>query len=188
MSESLNSDQHQQLLFMMLLQQHEQIAMMGLGKIKNPATDAVDRDLKTAKYAIDTLVMLEKFTSGNLPKELNNYLTQILTNLRLNYADEKKKDSAGASKTEEGAKPAGASAIDGGSSKEGAAKSGDNSGNNAGSKAEAGSNADENNKAKSDSASNEEKNSKAKENSKTEAGSKSNKGSKNGGTAKKGNK
>ena len=100
MSENLNSDQHQQLLFMMLLQQHEQIAMMGMGKIKNPATDKVERDLKTAKYAIDTLVMLEKFTSGNLSKELNNYLTQILTNLRLNYADEKKKESADTPKSD----------------------------------------------------------------------------------------
>ncbi len=94
MSENLNSDQQQQLLFMMLLQQHEQIAMMGLGKIKNPVTDKVERDLNSAKYAIDTLVMLEKFTQGNLTKELEGYLRQLLTNLRLNYADEKKKEPA----------------------------------------------------------------------------------------------
>ncbi|MEX2463293.1 MAG: DUF1844 domain-containing protein [Balneolaceae bacterium] len=94
MSENLNSDQQQQLLFMMLLQQHEQIAMMGMGKIKNPVTDKVERELKSAKYAIDTLVMLEKFTKGNLSKELEGYLTQMLTNLRLNYADEKKKESS----------------------------------------------------------------------------------------------
>ncbi len=99
MSESLNSDQQQQLLFMMLLQQHEQIAMMGMGKIKSPVTDKIERDLKSAKYAIDTLVMLEKFTSGNLSKELSGYLTQMLTNLRMNFADEKKKESVGAAKT-----------------------------------------------------------------------------------------
>lgn len=93
MSENLNSDQQQQLLFMMLLQQHEQIAMMGMGKLKSPVTDKIERDLKSAKYAIDTLMMLEKYTSGNLPKELSNYLTQMLTNLRLNFADEKKKDA-----------------------------------------------------------------------------------------------
>lgn len=79
---------------MMLLQQHEQIAMMGMGKIKNPVTDKVERDLNSAKYAIDTLVMLENFTKGNLSKELEGYLRQLLTNLRLNYADEKKKDPA----------------------------------------------------------------------------------------------
>lgn len=90
-NEKLNPDQQQQLLFMMLIQQHEQIAMMGMGKIKNPATDKAERDLKSAKFAIDTLVMLEKFTEGNLTKELNGFLRQTLTNLRLNYADEKKK-------------------------------------------------------------------------------------------------
>lgn len=102
MSESLNSDQQQQLLFMMLLQQHEQIAMMGLGKLKSPMSDTVERDLPSAKYAIDTLVMLEKYTNGNLSKELSGYLTQMLTNLRLNYADEKKKDAVGAPKTDAG--------------------------------------------------------------------------------------
>ena len=76
----------------MLVQQHEQIVMMGLGKVKNSATDKIERDLKSAKYAIDTLVMLEKFTSGNLSSELKEYLQQTLTNLRLNYVDEKKKE------------------------------------------------------------------------------------------------
>lgn len=93
-SEKFSPDQQQQLLFMMLIQQHEQIAMMGMGKVKNPATDEIDRDLKSAKYAIDTLVMLDKFTEGNLPKELEDFLSQTLTNLRLNYADEKKKGGA----------------------------------------------------------------------------------------------
>ena len=90
--ENLTTDQQQQLLFLMLVQQHEQIAMMGLGRTKNPGTDEFERDLKSAKFAIDTLVMLEKFTSGNLSSELQEYLQQILTNLRLNYVDEKKKE------------------------------------------------------------------------------------------------
>lgn len=88
---SLNPDQQEQLLFVMLVQQHQQIAMMGMGKIKNPANDKIERDLKSAKFAIDTLNMLQKYTEGNLPKELKDYINQTLTNLRLNYADEKKK-------------------------------------------------------------------------------------------------
>lgn len=90
-NERFNPDQQQQLLFMMLIQQHEQIAMMGMGKIKNPATEEIERDLKSAKYSIDTLNMLERFTQGNLPDQLKEYLNQTLTTLRLNYADEKKK-------------------------------------------------------------------------------------------------
>ncbi|MFU8813334.1 MAG: DUF1844 domain-containing protein [Balneolaceae bacterium] len=95
--DKLNADQQQQLLFVMLIQQHEQIAMMGMGKVVNPATEKSERDLKSAKYAIDTLVMLERFTEGNLSEEIKSYLNSTLTNLRLNYADEKKKESAGGS-------------------------------------------------------------------------------------------
>jgi hypothetical protein len=88
---NLSEDQQDQLLFMMLVQQHQQIAMMGMGKIENPQTGQVERELKSAKFAIDTLLMLQKFTEGNLPKKLNSYLTETLNNLRMNYADEKEK-------------------------------------------------------------------------------------------------
>lgn len=88
-NDQLSDEQRNQLLFMMLIQQHQQIAMMGMGKLKNPATDKIERDMKSAKFAIDTLLMLQKFTHGNLPKELKNYLEQTLNTLRLNYAEEK---------------------------------------------------------------------------------------------------
>tara|TARA_R110000868_G_scaffold358634_1_gene620346 strand:- start:285 stop:602 length:318 start_codon:yes stop_codon:yes gene_type:complete len=90
-TDHLNPEQQDQLLCMMLIQQHQQIAMMGLGKMKNPSTDEMDKDLASAKYAIDTLNMLEKYTKGNLPQELKGFLDQTLTTLRLNYADESKK-------------------------------------------------------------------------------------------------
>lgn len=92
--EKLNEDQQQQLLFVMLVQQHEQIAMMGLGKSENPQTGKTERDLKSAKYAIDTIVMLEKYTKGNLPKEISSYVTETLNKLRLAFAEEKKKDKS----------------------------------------------------------------------------------------------
>ncbi len=102
-SEKLNEAQQQQLLFVMLIQQHEQIAMMGMGKIQNPQTGKSERDLSSAKFAIDTLNMLQAFTKGNLPKEVEDYLAQTLTNLRLNYADEKKKgDTGGAGEKDNG--------------------------------------------------------------------------------------
>lgn len=99
--DNISEEQQQQLLFMMLVQQHQQIAMMGMGKIENSNTGEVERELKSAKFAIDTLVMLQKFTEGNLPKELKNYLTETLNNLRMNYADEKEKDDDSAGKSEQ---------------------------------------------------------------------------------------
>lgn len=99
--DKLNSEQQDQLLMMMLIQQYQQIAMMGLGKVKNPGTDKIERDLKSARFAIDTLNAIQKFTDGNLSSELKDYLSQTLTNLRLNYADEKKRgDTADSSEGE----------------------------------------------------------------------------------------
>jgi hypothetical protein len=89
--DKLNEEQQDQLLFMMLIQQHEQIAMMGMGKIMHPATQKMEKDLSSAKYAIDTLGVLKKFTKGNISEEAAGYLEQTLTNLRLNYAEEAKK-------------------------------------------------------------------------------------------------
>ncbi|KPP96151.1 MAG: protein of unknown function containing DUF1844 domain [Bacteroidetes bacterium HLUCCA01] len=100
----LSSEQQQQLLFMMLVQQHEQIGMMGLGKLKDPSTDTVSRDLNAAKYAIDTLRMLETYTKGNLTSDMKSYLTHVLSTLQLNYVDEVKKpasDTAAQASSEE---------------------------------------------------------------------------------------
>lgn len=90
--DNLSEDEQQQLLFMMLVQQHQQIAMMGMGKAENPNTGETERELKSAKFAIDTLLMLEEYTEGNLPERLNNYLTETLNNLRVSYAEEKDKE------------------------------------------------------------------------------------------------
>lgn len=95
--ENLSEEQQEKLLFMMLIQQHQQIAMMGLGKLQNPATQEMEKDLPSAKYAIDTLAMLKKYTNGNLSEEAKGYLEQTLTTLRMNYADEAKKKEASSS-------------------------------------------------------------------------------------------
>jgi len=87
--DNLSDEEQQQLLFMMLIRQHQQIAMMGMGKTENPQSGETDRDLKSAKFSIDTLVMLQEYTEGNLSEKLENYLTETLDNLRMNYADEK---------------------------------------------------------------------------------------------------
>jgi hypothetical protein len=85
-TKGLDADQHQQLLFMMLIQQHEQIAGMGLGRVPNPVTNKTEMDLQSAKYAIDTLMMLQTFTKGNISNDMNEFLEQTLTRLRIDYA------------------------------------------------------------------------------------------------------
>ena len=86
-SKNISPEKQDQILFMMLVQQHQQIALMGLGELENPTTGKREKDLKSVKYAIDTLAMLEKFTSGNLSGEMTDYLTNILGSLRRKFAE-----------------------------------------------------------------------------------------------------
>ena len=79
------------MLFARLVFMLHAAAMQYLGKIKNPVTDKVERDLPSAQGMIDTLEMLESRTKGNLTQEEARMLTQILQELRLNYVDESQK-------------------------------------------------------------------------------------------------
>lgn len=67
-------------------------AMQGMGKIKNPLTDKIERNLEHAKESIDMLLMLRDKTKGNLTAEEERVLTGIISEVQLNYVDESQKD------------------------------------------------------------------------------------------------
>lgn len=90
----MTEDNHQ-ILFMQLVMQNQQIAMMAMGKIKNPITDKIDRNLEYAKVSIDTLDMLQARTKGNITEYEEKFLTEALKDLKLNYVEEVEKDKAG---------------------------------------------------------------------------------------------
>jgi len=69
------------LLFMMLVQQYERIAKMNLGEIPNPAHNQVEVDLKSARFAIDTLEMLKVYCKTSLSEEASNYLETTWSSL-----------------------------------------------------------------------------------------------------------
>ena len=85
-------DANHNILFMQLIIQNQQIAMMSMGKIKNPVTDRIDRNLEHAKIYIDTLDMLLAKTKGNLSEYEEKFLIETLKDLKLNYVDEVDKD------------------------------------------------------------------------------------------------
>ncbi len=90
-------------LFMILVMNFHQMAMIGMGKLVNPATGKATRDLSQAKFAIDVLEMLANRTGGNLSKTEDSYLQNTLTELRLNYVDETAKpEPAAVGSTEDG--------------------------------------------------------------------------------------
>ena len=85
--------QNDEQLFIHVMYFFHSSAMIAMGKLKNPATDKIERKLEQAKQSIDILSMLKEKTKGNLSPELSGLLHKLLTELRLNFVDESNKDS-----------------------------------------------------------------------------------------------
>lgn len=91
MTESTPS--RQAALFLQLILGLQQAAMMALGKLMNPMTRQLEKNLDAARDTIDTLSALESRTRGNLEPDEQRVLTQVLTDLRMNYVEELKKSA-----------------------------------------------------------------------------------------------
>ena len=78
-------------LFLQLVLGLQQAAMVALGKLMNPMTGKLERNREAARNTIDTLAAIEARTRGNLENDEQRVLTQVLTDLRMNYLDEVKK-------------------------------------------------------------------------------------------------
>ncbi|MDP4172536.1 MAG: DUF1844 domain-containing protein [Bacteroidota bacterium] len=79
-----------ELLFMQVIFQNQQLALMGLGKVKNPVTEKFEKNIEQAKMAIDILDMLVLKTKGNLTQREEQYLSEVLRELKLTYVNESK--------------------------------------------------------------------------------------------------
>ena len=75
-------------LFHHLLAMFQTLALQQLGKITNPVTGKVERDLQQARITIDMIAMLQKKTAGNLEEDEKKLLDSILLDLQMNYVDE----------------------------------------------------------------------------------------------------
>ena len=65
-------------------------AYIQLGVVDNPLTKKNEQNIDQAKYTIDTLLVLEEKTKGNLNDEEKKYLENILNDLRTRYIKEVK--------------------------------------------------------------------------------------------------
>lgn len=79
----------QQLIFSLQMQ-----GMIGLGKIVNPLTQKVERNLIVAQSTIETLDAIRAKTRGNLTEEEQEFLDRTISDLKLNYVDEVKKEES----------------------------------------------------------------------------------------------
>lgn len=75
-------------LFMQLLYMFHTSAMQGLGKMADP-TGKVNRNLEYVSQTIDLMEMLKNKTKGNISEDIEKVLDGMLSELRLNYVDEK---------------------------------------------------------------------------------------------------
>jgi len=66
-------------------------AYQGMGKIANPMTGKAERNLDSAQGFIDILIMLKKKTSGNLSETEEKLLDSTLSDLQMNFVQEKAK-------------------------------------------------------------------------------------------------
>jgi len=71
-------------------------AMIFLGEVPNPITNTQEKNLKQAKFLIDTLTLLREKTSGNLNKEEAELLNGSIYELQMRYVDAMKKEGPGA--------------------------------------------------------------------------------------------
>ena len=69
---------------------HPQVMAL-LGKLANPMTGKIERDLTAAKAWIDLLGELEEKTEGRLSDDERRMLAHVLSELRMNYLDEMSK-------------------------------------------------------------------------------------------------
>jgi uncharacterized protein DUF1844 len=64
-------------------------AMIALGKLENPLTGKVDKNLEQARFLIDTIGLVKEKTQGNRNEEENKFMQESLYNLQLLYVQEK---------------------------------------------------------------------------------------------------
>jgi hypothetical protein len=77
-------------LFTQLIYMFHTSAMQGLGKIADPSGQ-VTRNLEYVSQTIDLIEMLKAKTNGNISEDIEKVLDGMLSELRLNYVDEKAK-------------------------------------------------------------------------------------------------
>ncbi len=78
-------------LFLQLISSYSTGAWIGLGKMKNPVTGEIQRNLQQAQFSIDMLEMLSERVTDIAEWELE-YLKKALHELRMNYVVESEKD------------------------------------------------------------------------------------------------
>ena len=88
--ENVTEEQKMSGLFLNLVQQFYQSALIFMGKIENPQTKKTEINKDMARYFIDSLEMLQYKTKNNLSEQENQMLLKILQELKMEFVKESK--------------------------------------------------------------------------------------------------
>lgn len=95
----MTDDERQRALFVQLVLTFQSAAWQQMGKIKNPLTDKIERNLEQARFSIDILQMIHAKTEGNLDKDEKAFLERAISELHINFVDEYNKKETPAEDT-----------------------------------------------------------------------------------------
>lgn len=84
-----------EILFLQVVSMFQVAAMQQLGKLVDPVSGDIKRDLEQAKISIDILDVLKEKTRGNLTKNEEDFLAKVLFELHMNYVEEIKSPADG---------------------------------------------------------------------------------------------
>jgi len=96
MAHNADEGERNSFLFRHLIAMFEALALQQLGKLVNPITGNVERDLRQARITIDMLAMIRDKTAGNCAPDEKRLLDAVVTELQMNYIDETKRADVGA--------------------------------------------------------------------------------------------
>ena len=89
---SQSGENYHQPTFTIFLSSLSMQVMIALGRLENPATRALDKNMDQARFLIDTLAIIQDKTDGNLDESEKKLLEESLYNLKIMYLEEKKKE------------------------------------------------------------------------------------------------
>lgn len=74
--------------FMTIVQMYQIEGMVAIGKMLNPGTNTITKNIDHARFVIDLLDILFQKTNGNLDADEKRFLENTLSTLRLNFLEE----------------------------------------------------------------------------------------------------
>ncbi|NLI16512.1 MAG: DUF1844 domain-containing protein [candidate division Zixibacteria bacterium] len=95
-----NGHSKDELYFAQLVLSFQAAAYQQMGKVVNPISGKIERNLEMARHSIDMLAMIQEKTKGNLSESESGFLAHVLTELRMNYVEEANKPQTSTTKEE----------------------------------------------------------------------------------------